>query len=427
MGKIGLATMKLLIFFPMADVTQPTVTTFWIKLLKVLPWIGLAGFILLIVIAGGFYAQLYRKADPYRSFADYAGFKDYYANYPPQEQLPTPREQELLKKYYPRLYTPQGYPGPIDFYRDYIAQGKLVNGEGELVSNEVTPELLNRYKNTRGIQFIHQDKGIRTTPAVYGRVDYDTLTITKDNQVQEYPFTYLSYHFVFRTSGLPAGMPKWQTFFIDLFLSMKDWHQLDHYTAVTMILDEGEKPVAVMMQQHNYMTTYLIGQDVELPSDKRVGIDVAIGSNELYPHEPGRVKRRAASFLSPGIASYVILGGKKPLMAAEDVTEGVQEVAYNLEFLPQTDAFYLFTGRLGQLRYLPGRDGPPGSDYNTMPAIKPKAISMVYNYRGQNKEEYVQLLEDTFQNIFSRRIKPEFVQTFGERFIRDWENTASNE
>ena len=54
-----------------------------------------------------------------------------------------------------------------------------------------------------------------------------------------------------------------------------------------------------------------------------------------------------------------------------------REVEYRLEFLPQTDAFYTFKGALGERRLLPGRSGPPGADYNTLPAFKPKARQMI--------------------------------------------------
>ena len=52
---------------------------------------------------------------------------------------------------------------------------------------------------------------------------------------------------------------------------------------------------------------------------------------------------------------------------------------------------YSFQGKLGESRILPGRDGPPGADYNTIPAPKPKATALVTFYRREDDMEYVEL------------------------------------
>lgn len=41
---------------------------------------------------------------------------------------------------------------------------------------------------------------------------------------------------------------------------------------------------------------------------------------------------------------------------------------------PQTDPFYRFQGKLGEERLLPGRDGPPGADYKTLPAFMDRRL-----------------------------------------------------
>ena len=53
---------------------------------------------------------------------------------------------------------------------------------------------------------------------------------------------------------------------------------------------------------------------------------------------------------------------------------------YQLGFLPPDDAFYAFAGYLGERRLLPGRDGPPGADYNTLTALKPLYRQWVAGY-----------------------------------------------
>ena len=131
--------------------------------------------------------------------------------------------------------------------------------------------------------------------------------------------------------------------------------------------------------------------------DGRVRIEAAIGSNELYPRRPGRVRRRAASFMSPETAPYLIFGERRLFtLIADDVTAGRHEVNYQLEFLPPSDAFYTFRGWLGARRRLPGRDGPPGADFNTLPRFKPKASQLVVSYWYENDRFFADRIGDLF-------------------------------
>ena len=88
-------------------------------------------------------------------------------------------------------------------------------------------------------------------------------------------------------SGLPAGLSLAAAIPLGLVADLDDWHQLDHYTAAFVVLDGDGRPVALTLQQHNYLRTHLVGESVRLGSDGRFDIDVAIRSNELYPHTPG--------------------------------------------------------------------------------------------------------------------------------------------
>ncbi len=162
--------------------------------------------------------------------------------------------------------------------------------------------------------------------------------------------------------------------------NLTDWHQLDHYTAATLVLDDALRPVVLMLQQHNYLRTHLYGETLKLAPDGRPPVDVAIRSNELYPHQRGRVRRRAVSFLDPKGLRYMLGAGAKPLMTADDITEPQHETPYALRFLAPSDAFYTFQGTLGKRRLLPGRSGPPGADYNTLPSLKPLHLQLLAGY-----------------------------------------------
>jgi hypothetical protein len=294
---------------------------------------------------------------------------------------PDAAERALLARYRPRLMFPEDHPGPIDFYRDYVAAGELFDGNGTLVSRAVTRDMINAYKSDPYAVFRHSPENLNTsTPVIYGRIDRDTVEFEVDGQISQVPFIFLTYHAVFRHSGLPSGLAAWKALLVGLVGDLHDWHQLDHYTAVTLVLDEWRTPVAVMLQQHNYQHTYLIGEGVDLPADGRLLVDVAIRSNELYPHVPGRQVRRAVRFATPDGMAYLLRFGDQPVLAADDVTHSVREADYLLGYLPPNDAFYVFQGFLGERRLLSGRSGPPGAAYNTLPALKPLGLQMLAGY-----------------------------------------------
>jgi hypothetical protein len=272
----------------------------------------------------------------------------------------------------------------MDFYRDYIAHGSLYDGQGELVSSAVTPEQLNRFKGDPRAEFRHLPSNPdRTNPVLYARIDRATLSDTHSGEGAGKSFVFLTYHAVFRHSGLPKGLKGWKAALLGLLGDLRDWHQLDHYTAVTVVLDAKKTPVAVMLQQHNYLHTHLVGEGIELPPDGRVVIDVAVRSNELYRHLPGRHRRLAVRFADRDGMAYLMGFDRQPLIAADDVTDSAREVEYALEFLSPDDAFYMFQGFLGERRLLPGRSGPPGASFNTLPEMKPLDVQLLSGYWRQ--------------------------------------------
>jgi hypothetical protein len=339
-------------------------------------------------------------------FSQYPGFAEWYAAHPPSEQLPGAAEQALLARYRPRVFLPAGNEGPIDFYRDYVAEGQLFDGAGRLISAAVTPELLNASKRDPKVVFVHMPSGAAPRPVIYGRIDRADLELP--GCAAPLPVTFLTYNLVFRHSGLPAGLPEWQAIPLELVANLDDWHQLDHYTALTLALAPVGKeagkdlaPFAVTFQQHNYERTYVLADrdgpgSLVLPPDGRLRIDVAERSNELYPHRPGRVQRRAVAFMSPKTARYLVEGVDAPWLAADDITEPVRTIVPELRFLPPADAFYVFQGRLGAHRLLPGRDGPPGADYNTLPAFKSKATQLALAYWTEDDRDYLARLGELF-------------------------------
>ena len=335
------------------------------------------------------------------NFSQAPGFEAWYAAHPPAETVPEAADQALLARFQPRFHLPEGHEGPLDFYSDYLAAGTLRDGEGVVVPGPVSRAALNRIKHDPHAVFVHEPAGHPPTPVVYGRVDRDELELPGCAPLA---VTFLTYHLVFRTSGLPAAMTWWQEAPLALAGDLHDWHQLDHYTAVTLALVEADRdarPFAATLQHHNYMRTWLLGEAARpgalgLPDDGRIGIDVAIRSNELYPHRPGRTVRRAVRYLDPASAVYLVTGEDRPLAAADDITHPAREITPGLRFLPPADAFYVFEGWLGERRLLPGRSGPPGADYNAIPAFKPKATQLVAFYWREDDLPFLDLLAGIF-------------------------------
>ena len=146
------------------------------------------------------------------SFADY--FAEYYARYPRANELPSVDEKVLLQRYRPRLAVGENQEGPISFYRDYIAHGVLYDSAGNQLSQQVDAGLLNRHRADPGMLFEHEPPvtttlaAVTIEPTAFGRVD--PVMIEGIGEL-----SLLTYHFVFRHSGLPEGLPTWQQWLLD--------------------------------------------------------------------------------------------------------------------------------------------------------------------------------------------------------------------
>ena len=312
------------------------------------------------------------------NFSQFPGFTEYFSKNPPRDVLPGAEERELLIRHRPRFFLPDGHEGPISFYGDYVAQGVLRTLDGAVISDAVTPELLNRMRDDPQVEFEHvPDAAVVPRPVVFARIDRDEIDLGDGTPK---PLTFLTYHAVFRHSGLAAGLLGWQIILAGSFGDLDDWHQLDHYTAASLVLDESGTPIALLVQQHNNQRTYLLGEGYTLPNDGRPALDVAIRSNELYPHASGRRNHKAVRFPGANEMKYLLGLTGRPFISADDITDPVREASYELRFLPPADAFYTFKGFLGVRRMLPGRSGPPGADYNTLPELKPWRRQLLAGY-----------------------------------------------
>lgn len=302
------------------------------------------------------------------SFAVHPGFEEWFRQHPPASKPPARTDRAALQRHRPILFLPPGAPGPIDFYADYVGNGRLlVNGE---IHSPVTPARLAEHVDDVDAVFEHEPGTDEPDPVAYGRVDREQLPGVGE-------ITFLTWHFVFRYSGLPAELPAWQEWLAGTFGDRDDWHQLDHYTATTLALGPGEQPLALILQHHNHLRSYWLGRDLAVPVSGRPRIVAAVRSNELYPRPDTTTQERVVRFLEPDNVQWLATGeGDEPWTAAHDRAEPGTRQAYRLAFLPQTDPFYRFHGRLGEDRILPGREGPPGADYKIWPAFMSRVLQM---------------------------------------------------
>jgi len=321
-----------------------------------------------------------------QNFTEFPGFTEHFTRYPPKSSLPDTAEITLLKKYQPKIYKASDQPGPIDFYADYVAHGAL-SLSGKKISDTVTAELLNQYRDNPHARFVYTgDNKINTAAKVYARIDYERT----EYKARQFDFTFLTYNLVFPVSGILKGLGKLQSLALGISGNLDDWHQLDHYISVTVALLDNQA-IAMTLQQHNYHTTYLLNE-----KDHNIVVDIAMRSNELYPHTLAKKSHPAVSFLTKDNMEFIVNGKEKPMMAAYDVTHGTTEVDYQLIFLPPNDAFYQFKGSLGKKRLLPGRSGPPGADYATLPGLMPRVVRLFTGFRPDSAEQEVNLWSKLF-------------------------------
>lgn len=345
------------------------------------------------------------------SFATRPGFMQYFKLYPPNPEPPDKQQFALLEQYRPRIYLHHNQQGPVDFYQQYINNGEL-EVAGRTIDQPLTRQLLNRYTDNPDALFTYKGAAEPGGPAVvYARFDKDTLTY----QQTSYPLQFLTYNLTFPTSGMLVSPGRFNTALLSIAGDLTDWHQLDHYVGLSIALYK-KRPVAVMLQQHNYQTTYVFNEGFTLPADNRIKIDIAIRSNEVYLHNSDKVEHPAVSFITKDNIAFLMTGNDKPFMAGFDVTHGEKEIDYRLETLPQTDAFYQFKGRLGESRLLPGRDGPPGADYATLPGLMPRAIRLVTGFRTESQPRETEKIAALF-NAESFTINAEAIETYTQDFL----------
>jgi hypothetical protein len=401
-----------------------------------------------------FYACSGQKSE-YTTFADYPGFREVYDKKCP-DTIPSPaisdRDRRLLERFSPRFNLPPENYYPVDFYREYLPSTVLRHyPDKRVVADRVTFEVLKRYQHNKqfylDFRLRHFQKAVlerraaerqqhhgieKRETTVYGRIYREQVSSTclsRGNCTRD--LTFLKYNIVFPVSGLPAKLPAgYETLLKALGLNPDDWHELDNFVAVHIVLDEGENPIAVLLNQHEYSRTYMTGGDIPLPPDERIVFDIAVRSNEVYPASAAEkpVEHRVIKdiFHLP----YLLSGDDPPLVRGHDITRGINsggyEVPYQLVFLSPCDPFYRASIVLGELRpflgkYI-GRDGPNGADYYTIPQLLPLGKLLQFSYLTEGAPEDIRVVEQSIDRKRKTINIQQILEYGGLKLFRDLES-----
>jgi hypothetical protein len=389
-------------------------------------------------------------SNPYHTFADYPGFREYYKDRCETPPPPaTQKDRELLEKFRPRFILPPGGSYPIDFYRDYLPYTVLMSWPAKKTTAlKVNRGLLLKYRVNRGAYLdFHTSQyrsdgmnirwgdgspppGLERWPVIYGRIYRESVSFMDSQGEQEkHDLTFLKYNVLFATSGLPAELSAWSRFLLTLGgLDREDWHALDNFVAAHIVLDDKEAPIAAILAQHNHHRSYLIGKDIPKAIDGRLTFDIALRSNELYPAsdstEPVRHRVIRWSFY----LDYLLSGENGPTLKGTDLTMGRNagggEFDYDLKIISPCDPLYTSEMLLGQPRpflgiYL-GRDGPPGSDYYNTPELLPMGNMLKFAYLRDGDPEDIALVREAIDRKNDKVDVERIMEHGGRRFLEDW-------
>ncbi|UCG38966.1 MAG: hypothetical protein JSV00_01665, partial [bacterium] len=132
---------------------------------------------------------------------------------------------------------------------------------------------------------------------------------------------------------------------------------------------------------------------------------------------------------------YLLSGENGPLLRAQDVTRGVEaggeEFDYDLKVLSPCDPLYTSRMLLGEPRpflgmYL-GRDGPPGSDYYTVPRLLPLGNTLKFSYLHDGDREDIAAVREAVDERAGTMDADRLMEHGGRRFLEDWEALGDRE
>jgi len=348
------------------------------------------------------------------------------------------RTRSLLDRFRPRLHLAPDSYRPLDFYQTYLPDTRLVTVDGEVIAQPPTREQLITLKRSADHYLDYLippeealDRKNSGTPApVYGRIYSDTLKPDLD-------LIFLKYSVVFPYSGLAADTDGIKGTAARLLGSPKAWHELDIHGAIHVILDaKTEKPLGLLIAQHNHHRTFLVGRDFDWPADDRVPIVFAYLSNEPYLlRSTDLAQRSERSIGDPRTLAYLVgRDDNAPLSAGFDrvITPagGAEEIETELQLLPLDDPLYTSWMPLGARRKALNLvelfffSGPPGIDYYAFGDLKNLADLAAFSDIDPDDDTFFELKDQHFKDFKDVDFKP-ILNHQRKRFYRQLRHPAS--
>ncbi len=327
---------------------------------------------------------------------------------------PSDEDQALLERFKPRIYIAPDGAEPIDFYTDYLpytvvrranerdrVQERAPNRE-RLKEFVYDPEFYLEYAGAPDVK--------PSYPTAYGRVTRETVNLTAHSLITTRNFTFLKYHYIFLYGGLPSRLSEFKEKIARFIGDPSTWRELE-YSSVYVILDEEERPLAIMLQQYDYFRTYIVSEkEWKWPEDGKAEIAFSLRSNQPYKLPEGDYPSLEFAALDFKEIPYIIGQGKEPLLAGKDlvypVAAGATEVDYRLEYLPEFDPLYISRIPLGRRVYFLNRfenslrRGSVGIDFCTWPQLVDLGNVMQFWYLVEDNNDQADFMREHMRRFF---------------------------
>lgn len=185
---------------------------------------------------------------------------------------------------------------------------------------------------------------------------------------------------VFPYSGLPANTSKFKLAISSIIGNKKAWHELDIHGAYHLIIDEETmKAVGILLNQHNYHHSFVLGKDFILPDNGKIKLAISKYSNEPYLWKEKAETIRTSGSPFKGI-NYIYhktnYGGLNSGLDYLGNKKEMEEINPILVTLKPNNPLYTSHMLLGDKKKIFGfipswyLVGPPGMDFYSHPAMK---------------------------------------------------------
>ncbi len=338
-----------------------------------------------------------------------------------QLDLNQAEQTALLQRYHPAIYIAYGSARPVDFENFYLKNSALKKGRKIIKPAPIVADDIKAVENDRDYHSdylgLHQlmDENAPIDASLYGRIYEDNLPAYAPLNLPAKDVLVLKYSIVFTSSGLPMGLSAMQKFFASLAGDLTIWHELDIHGSVQIIADkETLQPMILVLSQHNYFRSYIIGHDVLLPDDGHMPICYAARSNEPYicPAETTRYPTVG----NPTELNFVLNNKDKPLFDggydAVSSADESQKMQVRLKQLPHEHPFYTSRIPMGDIRKLFGiiptwfRRGAPGADLYAPKNLRDYSNLARVFYLENGDEEIAGIIKAGFKSWENVDIEP---------------------